>query len=43
MTGVMASCALISFSIVIIGGRIITRKPSIEATQEESAEMAITS
>jgi DHA1 family bicyclomycin/chloramphenicol resistance-like MFS transporter len=43
MTGVMACCALISFSIVVIGGRIITRKPSIEATQEESAEMAITS
>jgi len=43
MTGVMACCATISFIIVLIGGRIIKRKPSIEKTQEESAEMAITS
>jgi len=43
MTGVMAGCAVISFTIVSIGGRIIKRKPSVEKTQEGSAEMAITS
>jgi DHA1 family bicyclomycin/chloramphenicol resistance-like MFS transporter len=43
MTGVMATCAITSFIIVFIGGRIIKRKPSIEKTQEESAQLAITS
>ncbi|MDB5246454.1 MAG: multidrug effflux transporter [Segetibacter sp.] len=43
MTGVMACCAIISFSIVMIGGRIIRNRPTVKETQEESAEMMITS
>lgn len=43
MTIVMACCALVSFSILMIGGRIIRRKATVEEVQEETAEMMITS
>ena len=43
MTIVMACCALLSFTIVMIGGRIVRNKTTIEETQEESAEMMVTS
>lgn len=43
MTGVMAGCALTSFTMLIFGGRMIRSRPTIESAQEESAEMAITS
>lgn len=43
MTIVMASCALLSFAIVMIGGRIVRNKTTIEDVQKESAEMLITS
>jgi len=43
MTIVMACCALLSFTIVMIGGRIVRNKTRIEETQEESAEMMVTS
>lgn len=43
MTGVMASCALVSFTIVIVGSRIIVKRASLEQAEEEAAEMIITS
>ncbi|TDH26514.1 Bcr/CflA family efflux MFS transporter [Segetibacter sp. 3557_3] len=43
MTGVMAACAISSFSILLIGRRIIYSRATVEKTQEESAEMLITS
>lgn len=43
MTGVMASCALSSFCIVMIGRRIICKKATALQAQEEAAEMLITS
>ena len=43
MTVVMACCALLSFTITMIGGRIVRNKTTAEETQEESAEMIITS
>lgn len=43
MAGVMASCAFISFSILLIGGRIIKNKATIKKVREELAEMIIPS
>lgn len=43
MTGVMAGCALLSFTILMIGGRIIRNKATAQAVQEEAAEMMMTS
>ncbi len=43
MAGVMASCAIMSFTILLIGRRIIYSRATVEKTQEESAEMLITS
>jgi DHA1 family bicyclomycin/chloramphenicol resistance-like MFS transporter len=39
MTGAMACCALISFTILMIGTRIISYRASIEEVEEQSAEM----
>jgi len=39
MTGVMACCSMVSFGILMIGGRIIRYKASMEETQEEAVEM----
>jgi len=39
MTGVMACCALTSFSILTVGSRIIRYRASIEEVEEQSAEM----
>jgi len=43
MTGVIAFCALTSFTILIIGSRAIRYRASIEAIEEQSAEMISTS
>ena len=43
MTGVMAGCALVSFTILLIGGKIIRNKAFAEEAQEETAEMMMTS
>jgi DHA1 family bicyclomycin/chloramphenicol resistance-like MFS transporter len=43
MSGVMASCALTAFIILIIGGRIVRSKAAVEKVQEESADMLVTS
>ncbi|WP_147205534.1 multidrug effflux MFS transporter [Segetibacter aerophilus] len=43
MTGVMACCALTAFMILVVGGRIIRSKMSVEQAQQESAEMLVTS
>jgi MFS transporter, DHA1 family, multidrug resistance protein len=43
MTGVMACCALSSFSILMIGRKIIRYKTTIEEVEEQSAEMISTS
>jgi DHA1 family bicyclomycin/chloramphenicol resistance-like MFS transporter len=43
MTGVMASCALVSFCILRAGTKVIRRNPTQLEVQEESAEMIITS
>ncbi len=43
MTGVMACCALLSFSILMIGSRIIRYRASTEEVEEESVEMISTS
>lgn len=43
MTGVMACCALSSFTILSVGGRIIKNKASAEKMQEETTEMIATS
>ena len=42
MTGVMAACAVLSF-LVLMGGSRVIYKTSVNAVQEECAEMAITS
>ncbi|MEO6730033.1 MAG: multidrug effflux MFS transporter [Ferruginibacter sp.] len=39
MTGVMATCALVSFCILMIGGRIIRYKASIKEVEEETVDM----
>jgi len=39
MTGVMAACALLSFSVVMIGHRIIRYRTSLEEVEEQSADM----
>ncbi|MDQ6889901.1 MAG: multidrug effflux MFS transporter [Bacteroidota bacterium] len=41
MAGVMAACAVISFIVLLLGNKVIYRN-SIKATQEESAELIIT-
>ena len=43
MTGVMASCATVSFIVLLVGGRVIKSRPAINDAQEESAEMMIRS
>jgi MFS transporter, DHA1 family, multidrug resistance protein len=43
MTGVMAVCALLSFSILMIGNRIIRYQASVEEVEEQTAEMMTTS
>jgi DHA1 family bicyclomycin/chloramphenicol resistance-like MFS transporter len=43
MTGVMAACALVSFSILLVGRRIIRYKASAEDVDEESIDMITTS
>jgi DHA1 family bicyclomycin/chloramphenicol resistance-like MFS transporter len=43
MTAVMACCAVTSFIIVFVGGRIIRRKPIRETMQEEAVEMVVSS
>lgn len=43
MTGVMASCALLSFCILLAGRKVIRYHTSILEVQEESAEMISTS
>ena len=39
MTGVMAACALISFSILIIGTKVIRHKAREDQVEEEAVEM----
>lgn len=43
MTSVMACCAVISFTIVMAGSKMIVNRASIEQAAEETAEMIITS
>jgi MFS transporter, DHA1 family, multidrug resistance protein len=43
MTGVMAICAIMSFSILLVGRRIIQYKTSILEVEEQTAEMISTS
>ena len=43
MTGVMASCAVCAFLMILNGRRIIRKKADIELTQESAAEMMMTS
>ena len=43
MTGVMACCAAASFSILLIGRRIIRYRASVEAVEEQTAELMTTS
>jgi MFS transporter, DHA1 family, multidrug resistance protein len=43
MTGVMACCALLSFSILMIGSRIIRYRATTAEVEEQSAEMITTS
>ncbi len=43
MTGVMASCAVVSFIIVSNRNRIVSKKASLEQAKEASAEMMMTS
>ncbi len=43
MTGIMVCCSVTSFTILMIGGKIIGRRPSADKVQKESAEMMITS
>ncbi|HMH20666.1 MAG TPA: Bcr/CflA family multidrug efflux MFS transporter [Puia sp.] len=43
MTGVMACCALISFTILMAGSRIVRYRASAELVKEEAAEMIETS
>jgi DHA1 family bicyclomycin/chloramphenicol resistance-like MFS transporter len=39
MTGVMAACAITSFCILMIGGKIIRYKASLEEVEEETVDM----
>ncbi len=39
MMGIMAACALCSFSVLMIGNRIIRSKSSIKGVEEETSEM----
>lgn len=39
MTGVMAACALTSFGILMIGGKIIRYKATLEKVEEETVDM----
>jgi DHA1 family bicyclomycin/chloramphenicol resistance-like MFS transporter len=39
MTGVMAACAMSSFTILMLGSRIIRYRASVEEVEEQSAEM----
>ncbi|HEV3250969.1 MAG TPA: multidrug effflux MFS transporter [Puia sp.] len=43
MTGVMATCAMSSFTILMLGSRIIRYRASVEEVEEQSAEMIGTS
>lgn len=43
MTGVMAACALVAFTILMVGGRIIRYRASQEEVEEESTDMISTS
>lgn len=43
MTGVMASCAITSFTVLMVGHRIIRYRASIAEVEEQSAEMISTS
>ena len=43
MATVMAGCALVSFTILMIGSKIIRNQVTAEEAQEETAEMVITS
>jgi DHA1 family bicyclomycin/chloramphenicol resistance-like MFS transporter len=43
MTAVMGCCAIVSFTILMLGGRIIRNKATAEEVQEETTEMMITS
>jgi len=43
MAGVMAGCALTSFTILMVGGKIIRNKATLEEAEAESAEMIVTS
>ena len=43
MTGVMASCALLSFFILLIGRKVIRYNATLLEVQEEAAEMMSTS
>lgn len=43
MTGVMAACALTSFTILMIGSRLIRYRASVEEVEEQTAEMITTS
>ncbi len=43
MTGVMAACAILSFSVLMIGRRRIIYRSTTEEVEEETAEMATTS
>jgi DHA1 family bicyclomycin/chloramphenicol resistance-like MFS transporter len=42
MTGVMASCALLAFTITMVGGRIVRNRTTEESVMAESAEMMVT-
>ena len=42
MTGVMASCAAVALSILLLGRKIITNKASLKAVEEEDVEMIST-
>jgi DHA1 family bicyclomycin/chloramphenicol resistance-like MFS transporter len=43
MTGVMMTCAIASFTVLIIATRSIRNRPSVEEAEKESAEMMVTS
>jgi hypothetical protein len=42
MTGVMACCSILSFSILMVGNKIIQYKAKTEDVKEETAEMIST-
>jgi hypothetical protein len=43
MTGVMACCAIVSFSILTIGSKTVRYHATLRQIKEETAEMIITS